>query len=776
MPESYIVRFKVLTVECPLLTQGQQYTITYRRGETYRSTPCYMASTGFVDFSAMPEGSALVHFKNGGLRFLPKWITLRVEEYTRSRARKGVGETKVDCAEVLGLYERAAAAKRRVNFNLYGTAAAMTIGLLVYPETHAPLSFSSIIPQPQSGDVAQQSGSAMSDPDLKRLSNRDAVALLLKLEGLLERRRVDEVHRRSEMSPLELRVSELEERRRSFSSVEGMATQVVEKRTSGLAAMRFMVLSRKWRSNYTGDVAAYLRQIAVASGVPLTADISPYLSAFATDGVIDPETARARLQRIDDRIKLLSEQGQQLELEKLKLMDSQGQMGRNNFSEALQGVQTKISALESQKKLLMRSRDPLEKVSVCLTEDSSPLAREVREIGARIQALTAEESRLRESVASMTAVAVNHVLKWARGKNNSCESIHTVAECVPKSAQYTTMDQLSQVDFQQLQQLLQQELQLQKQHHHQQQQLEPQTPLQPPPQQQYQPPQPPQQLQEQLQDNGVQPSSLMASCEIESKAEDRLTHTEVSTSTVSSVKQVCSAQDPRPSVHELLSAQGLPSMNDFSSTIKDSRFKQEAIIETLAKTPVRHTDPLGGLESSMFESTRIKEQRTQQSQQQRQEQCQVPQKRNDSNEYSGWNFGVRMEDSDSGARSSTFRVDIQQPTFDSTNVTSSNHIGSTEDNMLRPFGTPLNHAVAAPGFRHGGQNDLQFDSPFGNATVNEPQDVHGSYTFEATSRFGGVENETNQITLPSYNFGSTDNAFGDTTQSNSRPTLYSFGS
>lgn len=415
MPEAHIVRFKVITVECASMPKEQHYTITYIRGDTNCSTPCYVAENGVVDFSSMPEGAAIVHFKNGKMRFLPKWITFRIEEFTRGQPRKTVGETQLDCAEVLGMRNFSAAATRRLTFTMYGVAAHMEVALLVYPENHPPLSFGTLVPSQAKGDR----NPTPAGKDVRRMTRSEAMRLLISLEALLEKHRPDVAAGKEGVSPLEQRLAQLEERRRTLSSVEGMATAVVKKRTEDVVAAQFVALSRKHRANFVGQVAAYLRQLAVTSGVSLTSDISE-------ENVPNIDVSRERLQRINARIDNLTQQIQKLEeVQKvLEATHTRNSAGADVTSE-LAATVSKMETLRSQINLLTKSRASLEDVINNKNSNNTQIACEVQEIRSRIQALINEEKSLRENARRMSVIAANHVLKWARGKNAPVEDTHT---------------------------------------------------------------------------------------------------------------------------------------------------------------------------------------------------------------------------------------------------------------------------------------------------------------------------------------------------------------
>ncbi|ESL09424.1 hypothetical protein TRSC58_02853 [Trypanosoma rangeli SC58] len=406
MPETYIVRFKVLKVESAGLRDGRQYTVAYRRGETVRSSPCYIAEGGVVDFSLMPEGAAIVHFKSGGLRFMPKWITFRLEEYIRGQPRKVIGETQVDCAELLGLHSLTASARRNITFEVNRTSAQMAVALLVYPEKHPPLSFGDIAPA--IANDAQSGGSK--NGEIKQMTRGEAMTLLISLEAMLERRREGNP-KKEDVSPLERRLVELEELRRSLAGVDGMAAAVVKQRVEGVVGAQFLALSRMYRANYVGEVAAYLRQCAVTSGLSLTADISE-------DAVADTEGARERLQRINTRIDDLMSQVRTLEVEQQSLAQMQS---RADVTNELCAILNKVEALQQQINLLLKTRTALEDVVRGKGTGATPVGREVQEIRQRLRTLTAEETQLREQAHRMMNVATTHVLKWARSKNPPTE-------------------------------------------------------------------------------------------------------------------------------------------------------------------------------------------------------------------------------------------------------------------------------------------------------------------------------------------------------------------
>ncbi|CCW71412.1 unnamed protein product [Phytomonas sp. Hart1] len=402
MPQlTHILRFKVLAVECGVLQTGQQYTIYYRRGDTRRSTPCYTARNGLVDFSPMPEGASVIHFKSGtvGRRFAPKYILFRLEEYIVGVPRRTVCETNVDCGNVLGPYDNAGSGVIEAPIQIYGVSAKMKVAILVYPENGLPLSFDLILkPQPP-GPVEGSVGK------VSVMSRGEAMTLLISLETMLERKKqanAEALPPTAARSALKLR--ELEEKRNELTGVEGMASKAITARCQDVVKAQFVALARQFRANYVGATAAYLRQMALMSGV-LRGDPT----AMKSEHALREQTARTT-SRIDD----LRQQIHQLELDQLSLGRIQH---KTDVTAELMANLEKVDSLTGQIRILEQTQETNEKALSSRDSSTTPLGREVKRINDHIDALASEQEQLRGQVRHMVSSAAAHVLSWARSKN-----------------------------------------------------------------------------------------------------------------------------------------------------------------------------------------------------------------------------------------------------------------------------------------------------------------------------------------------------------------------
>lgn len=404
--ETHILRFKVVTVECATLPNGQQYTIMYQRGSTNRSTPCYTAQGGFINFSAMPEGAAVVHFKSGhgGRRYAPKFIRFMVEEYTPGMPRRLVGETEVDCTQVLTSFGESGGGVLTSVLRMYGNTAKMKVAVLVYPQ-HAPaLSFEGLMATATERAKPQKS-------HVEVLERSRGLALLISLETMLERRQATDGigggSATAAPSQAQARLQELQERRKALVGAEGLATAVMKARCEDAVAVQFVSLARRCRANYIGETAAYLRQMALTSG----------------ESVVDEEgnapeeagTVQEQLGRVSRRLEELQGQIRKLEEEQMALGRIQHQ---TDVTAELCANLDKVATLEVQVKTLEESKAALAAaVQKQAAVRDTPLAREVADIHARIQTLTAEQQQLQSKVDHMVYVGSTRALAWARSKN-----------------------------------------------------------------------------------------------------------------------------------------------------------------------------------------------------------------------------------------------------------------------------------------------------------------------------------------------------------------------
>ncbi|CAD2222906.1 hypothetical protein AGDE_07185 [Angomonas deanei] len=390
--ESHIVRFRVTSLECSAMPNGQQYTIYYRRGDVARSTPCYVAQDGSVDFSSMPEGASVIHFKSGRTtRFAPKMITMRVEEFTRGQPRKAVGQVEVDCAQVVNTGYQGSGIVSQV-FRLYGTTAKINVAILVYPRGAPPLNFDNLISETAIAARAVPKG------NVKTMLRGEAMTLLISLETMLDRRKTETA--KAPSTALELRLQELEEKRKKLISSQGLASSVVKARTQDVVAAQFTAVAYKHRNNYIGESAAYFRQIALSSAGSAAA---PNVSNMEKQ----LDTAQSRITDLERQV--------------AKLNEEQEALGRiqhkTDVTQELCANLDKLSMVENQLKLLTASRDSLKKELAKYDTTNDPLQKEVRGIAERVKKLEAEQQETQAKIRHMSTVATGHVLSWARAKN-----------------------------------------------------------------------------------------------------------------------------------------------------------------------------------------------------------------------------------------------------------------------------------------------------------------------------------------------------------------------
>lgn len=402
MTLTHIVRFKVVTVDCVSMPNGQQYTIYYRRGDTRRSSPCYIAQNGIVDFSAMPEGAAIVHFKRGeaGRRYAPKFIQMRVEEYNRGTPRRTVGETEVDCSLVLTGHADSGSGIVAVSFRMFGIHAKLRVAILVYPERAPPLTFDGLVtPSQTTGNAEEPLG------EVKVMGRREAMALLISLETMLERRKNDAGKENVVTSKLEQRLNELEERRKALAGSEGMATGAITARCQSVVEAQFVALRYKYRRNFVGATAAYLRQLDLSSGAPRAGE----------EAEVDEATTQEQLARTSRRLNELQDKIRKLEEEQSALGRIQH---KTDVTQELCANLDKMAAVMGQVKILEQSRSALEAaLNKKKDQPNTPLNREVKDINDRIAVVLAEQDELHAKVKHMTSVAAGHILHWARAKN-----------------------------------------------------------------------------------------------------------------------------------------------------------------------------------------------------------------------------------------------------------------------------------------------------------------------------------------------------------------------
>lgn len=255
----YVVRFVVLSLESPALINGARYVITWRRGSYRGTTPSFTCDSGSIDFSAMPEGHAIVHFKSntsgykGNARYQTKYITLSVEEAS-TKAKNQIGLVEFDVANCLQAHERVARVTKQADFRMGGFGATVTLQVVLHPQGESPppnnvmptaisarpsntAAGASVIAPIAATTTATTRNQQSSAGKRKKILNRDeAMTLLLSVEALLEQRggsaAAQHENERQNEATLTAEVQQLEER------VAAMKMKLNAKRMISEAAMR----------------------------------------------------------------------------------------------------------------------------------------------------------------------------------------------------------------------------------------------------------------------------------------------------------------------------------------------------------------------------------------------------------------------------------------------------------------------------------------------------------------------------------------------------------
>lgn len=422
------------------MPQGQQFLVHYVRGDTNRSTPCYQANNGVVDFRNMPEGAAILHFKkgkgklpNGRSSYAPKYIQLKVDEYFPRSARRTVGETQVDCSTVMQDATGSSGSGILISiFHMYGTTATMKVAVLIYRKEMLPLTFESLLGE--DGQKAQQPAAAggataaakeaqqkKEGEKVKTMSREEAKILLISLEALQDRRNREGASATGAFPELEKEVQRLENKRKTMVGTEGLANQVVSSRCKECIAAQFRALRMSHRANYIGTTAAYLRQMSLTHHYVSEETVKAMEDKERQDIMEKLRKGEHRLATTREKMKAIEEE--QMVLQQSDSMDYMDQMIENIG---------KLEALQKQEKVLMASQAGLKEalasppatkaaLQVAGGEEGgqklNPLQAEIEDIKNRINRLAEERSKLSKKVNHMNSVAITNVLIWARGKN-----------------------------------------------------------------------------------------------------------------------------------------------------------------------------------------------------------------------------------------------------------------------------------------------------------------------------------------------------------------------
>ncbi|EPY20945.1 hypothetical protein STCU_08765, partial [Strigomonas culicis] len=286
-------------------------------------------------------------------------------------------------------------------FTLYGLPAKLRIALLAYPDSAAPLSFDGLI------DTNAAPARAAPKGVVKTMARGEAMTLLISLETMLERRGA--AGTQAPTTRVERQLRELEERRKQLTGTEGLAATVVRERAEHCIAAQYVALAHKLRGNYVGETGAYLREMALRSGV--------LLSEEQPGG--DPGALRGQLRQTELRLEELRAQQHQLEEDQLALGRIQH---KTDVTAELCANLEKVATVGTQIKTLEQQQRALAEATQRAPAAATPLSQEVQRIDARVAALATEREQLQAKVRHMSGVAATHVLAWARSKNPPEES------------------------------------------------------------------------------------------------------------------------------------------------------------------------------------------------------------------------------------------------------------------------------------------------------------------------------------------------------------------
>lgn len=454
---SHICRFKVLSVKSPDLVDDLGYLIHYIRGGTDRTSPTSPAKNGEVDFSKMPEGSAVLHFKTGrsvpGCPYAPKYITFQVLEYFSNAPSRTVGETTVDCTPIIAKDPmlKSAQGLQRVKFRLYGKPdAEMTVAILVYSKGLPHLQFDSLIEEwrklrkPGSESPATHQtirGKNEVQPEKEKeqekirvMEKEEAKTLLISLEALQERQSRSGLGTIEAFPELTAEIEQLESKRKTLVGSEGLANKVVQGRCHGCVAAQFRELHYRYRANFIGTTAAYLRQMALTDHyVPKEEEIMDFLKEQT--GEKNSERAgkektelKQKMENVEKQLNILRTEKESVE-RKLQQLQLGGNIEKHmplilTTSSLLDKLDHDIKVQEDSKASLEKQLQSLPARAVVKAQplpnvtkqDASLIEAEIMEIKERIRSLKASELETNKKINRMKSVAITHIIAWARTK------------------------------------------------------------------------------------------------------------------------------------------------------------------------------------------------------------------------------------------------------------------------------------------------------------------------------------------------------------------------
>lgn len=461
---SHICRFKVLSVTSPHLVENQGYLIHFVRGETDRVSPTFVAKNGEIDFSKMPEGSAVLHFKSGndvpGCPYAAKLIQFEVSEYFPTAPRRTVGMTIVNCTPIIAKdpYLKSAQGLVTQKFRWNGTHyAEMTVAILVYAKGMGHLKFDPLIEEwKRKGKRNSESKKSLSPTSIKNqakiqkeppqgklrvMAREEANTLLISLEALQERQSRSGQNSVGAFPELNAEIEKLEEKRKTLVGSEGLANKIIQTRCSGCLSAQFRELHYQFRGNFIGATAAYLRNMALMNHyVPNEEEIQEFLKSRTTENNTAKngnEKKSGQMQAIENTDKLLL--GVLKEKERVEKKLNELQMSGNiekcmpqilSNSSLLDKLEQDARVLENSKAELVKKAQAASTTATSSKRSSAPGAKkdalpiesEITDINERIKVLNAKELESRKKINRMISVAITHIIAWARAKEKEEKS------------------------------------------------------------------------------------------------------------------------------------------------------------------------------------------------------------------------------------------------------------------------------------------------------------------------------------------------------------------
>lgn len=457
---SHICRFKVLSIKSSGLIDDLGYLIHYVRGETDRRTPTYVAKNSEVDFSKMPEGSAILHFKPikgvSVFPFSPKYITFELSEYHPNSQSVSVGTFTADCTPIIAKDKSLSSAEGliKIKQNIYGNIPAeMTVAVLVYSKSMMHLRFDSLMNEwknsrqsvnespaaPPSSNSKSVVKPQKEVPKVKTrvMEKEEAKTLLISLEALQERQSKNGLGSTGVFPELTAEIDQLESKRQSLVGSEGLANKIIQARCHGCVGAQFRGLHYKYRANFISTTAAYLRQMALTHHYfPNEDEILDFLkdqngNNDSTRGeTSEKKELEKKIENVEKQLSLLRSEKEVVEKKLQEL-----QMGRNieqsmplilSNSSLLDKLDHNIKVQEQSKATMTKQLHTMPASSVSAIpasstlkkQNASPTEAEIIDIKERIRFLKASQAETLKKINRMNSVAITHIIAWARTRGS----------------------------------------------------------------------------------------------------------------------------------------------------------------------------------------------------------------------------------------------------------------------------------------------------------------------------------------------------------------------